>query len=266
MGIINATPDSFSDGGRFLRPDAAVAHGLEMEAQGAEILDVGGESTRPGAEAVSADEEAARVLPVIEGLKDAGTGCTISIDTSKAEVARAALGAGATIVNDVSALSDSEMARVCVDGEASLILMHMKGSPRTMQEDPTYGDVVAEVRDFLGERIEAAVGDGVPEEMILIDPGIGFGKTVEHNLELIDRLGELRSLRRPIVLGASRKSFIGRIGGGEASDRLGGTIAAGVLGLERGADVLRVHDVAPAREAILVAEAILGSRTDAAPA
>lgn len=260
MGIVNVTPDSFSDGGEFLRPEAAIAHGLELADQGAQILDIGGESTRPGAEAVSAEEELARVLPVIEGLFEAGTGCTLSIDTFKPEVAYAALGAGATIVNDVTALGDREMARACVDADASLILMHMKGTPRTMQEDPTYDDVVAEVRDFLAERIEIAVREGVPEEMILVDPGIGFGKAVEHNLELIDRLGELRTLGRPIVFGASRKSFIGKIGGGDASDRLGGTIAANVLGLERGADILRVHDVAPALEAMLVAKAIIGDQ------
>ena len=207
---------------------------------------------------MDASEEIDRVIPVIEGLIEAEVAASISIDTSKAQVAERALAAGATIVNDVTALGDPEMAGVCARAEAQLILMHMKGTPRTMQDDPTYEDVVAEVSEFLAARVASAVEAGIAEGRILIDPGIGFGKTVDHNLELIERLGELRSLGRLIVFGASRKSFIGKIGGGEAADRLGGTIAANVLALERGADVLRVHDVAPAREAVLVAEAIIG--------
>ena len=181
-----------------------------------------------------------------------------SIDTSKAQVAERALAAGATTVNDVTALGDPEMAGVCARAEAQVILMHMKGTPRTMQADPTYDDVVAEVSEFLAERVAVALEAGIAKERILVDPGIGFGKTVDHNLELIERLGELKALDRPIVFGASRKSFIGKIGGGEAADRLGGTVAANVIALERGADVLRVHEVAPAREAMLVAEAIIG--------
>jgi len=260
MGIVNVTPDSFSDGGAYLRPEAAIAHGLALAAAGADILDIGGESTRPGAAAVSAEEELRRVLPVIEGLVAAGTTCQVSIDTSKAEVAERALMAGATMVNDVTALGDPELATVCAEAEASLVLMHMQGTPRTMQEDPTYDDVVSEVRDHLAERVGSATSAGVPEEMILIDPGIGFGKTVEHNLELIDRLGELREIGRPVVVGASRKRFIGAITGREVGDRLGGSIAAAVLALARGADVLRVHDVGATRDAVLVAEAILGRR------
>jgi len=258
MGIVNVTPDSFSDGGRFLRAEAAIEHGVRMVEEGAAILDIGGESTRPGADAVDASEEIDRVIPVIEGLVNAEVAASISIDTSKAQVAERALAAGATTVNDVTALGDPEMAGVCARAEAQVILMHMKGTPRTMQADPTYDDVVAEVSEFLAERVAVALEAGIAKERILVDPGIGFGKTVDHNLELIERLGELKALDRPIVFGASRKSFIGKIGGGEAADRLGGTVAANVIALERGADVLRVHDVAPAREAMLVAEAIIG--------
>jgi len=260
MGIVNVTPDSFSDGGEFLDPERAVEHGLQLAADGADVLDIGGESTRPGAAEVSAEEELRRVIPVIEGLIAAGCTKAISIDTSKAAVAERALAAGAVIVNDVTALGDAGMAGVCARGSSSLILMHMKGTPRTMQEDPTYEDVVAEVREFLAAALERAVDDGVDEDRIWLDPGIGFGKTVEHNLELIDRLGELRSLGRPIVLGASRKRFIGTLTGREVGDRVGGTLAANVIGVARGAAMLRVHDVREAREALDVAEAILGVR------
>ena len=256
MGIVNVTPDSFSDGGEFLRPEDAIEHGLRLEREGAEILDVGGESTRPGAAAVSAADEIERVLPVIEGLAGAGTRCEISIDTSKAEVAERALAAGAGIVNDVTALADARMGAVVADAGASLVLMHMRGTPRTMQDDPRYEDVVADVRSHLWERMEVATEAGVPEGSIMVDPGIGFGKTTEHNLELIARLGELRRLGRPIVLGASRKSFIGRITGRDVGERLGGSIAAAVLGAARGADVLRVPDVAATRDAIAVAGAV----------
>lgn len=258
MGIVNVTPDSFSDGGDFLAPEAALAHGRELVEQGAEILDVGGESTRPGAAEVGVEEELERVLPVIEGL--AGAGVPISIDTSKAAVAERALEAGAEIVNDVTALGDPRMAEVCSRAGSGLILMHMKGTPRTMQRDPSYDDLIGEVSDFLATRLRAALDAGVREEGIWLDPGIGFGKTTEHNLELIDRLGELRDLGRPLVLGASRKSFLGGISGRDAKDRLGGSLAAGVVGLMRGADVLRVHDVHASRQAIDVATAILGSR------
>ena len=257
MGIVNVTPDSFSDGGEYLDSGAAIAHALELVAEGAEILDIGGESTRPGAAEVSAEEEIARVLPVIEGLS--GAGVPISIDTSKAAVAERALAAGATIVNDVTALGDPAMARVCADAGCGLILMHMRGTPRTMQEDPVYGDLLGEVGKFLAARLALALEAGVGEERIWLDPGIGFGKTVEHNLELIDRLGELRDLGRPLVLGASRKTFIGKISGREVGERIGGSIAAAVVGQLRGADVLRVHDVAATREAIAVTGAILGT-------
>jgi dihydropteroate synthase len=259
MGIVNVTPDSFSDGGLYLDAEAAIAHGRELLAQGADILDVGGESTRPGAQAVGADEEVRRVEPVVGAL--AGDGATISIDTSKVAVAEAALGAGATIVNDVTAFAaEPELADLCADRGCGVVLMHMQGTPRTMQEDPVYDDVVDDVKAFLAGRVEFAVGRGVDEERIWVDPGIGFGKTLDHNLELLRRLGELRDLGRPILIGTSRKSFIGTLTGRDAGDRLGGTIASNVIALMNGAEVFRVHDVRPVREALLVAEAVLGRR------
>ncbi len=257
MGVVNVTPASFSDGGLYLDPEAAVSHGCELAAAGAEILDVGGESTRPGAEPVEADEELRRVVPVIHGL--AGSGCGISVDTSKAAVAEAALEAGATIVNDVTALrGDPAMTSLCAGREVTVVLMHMLGDPRTMQRDPRYDDVVAEVKAFLAERLEAAVAAGIAEERVWLDPGIGFGKTPAHNLELLRRLGELRELGRPLVIGTSRKSFIGKVDGPAAGERLGGTIASSVLAAAEGAEVLRVHDVAEMRQALAVATAILG--------
>ena len=257
MGVVNVTPDSFSDGGLYLDPDRAIAHGEELAAAGAAILDVGGESTRPGAEPVDAMTERGRIEPVIAAL--AGAGHTVSVDTSKASVAEAALDAGAAIVNDVTALrGDVEMAALCGDREPTVVLMHMRGEPRTMQRDPAYDDVVAEVKAFLLERMERAVGAGIAEERIWLDPGIGFGKTIDHNLELLRRLGELAALGRPLVVGTSRKSFIGRLDGSAADERLGGTIASSVLAAAEGADVLRVHDVAEANQALAVATAILG--------
>ncbi len=299
MGIVNVTPDSFSDGGAFLQADAAIAHGLELVGEGAEILDIGGESTRPGAEPVSEQEELRRVAPVIEGLAIATAidatparrptaadprtpvhpatlaspatpmRVQISIDTAKAKVAAAALRAGASLVNDVSALrADPEMAGVIADSGAECCLMHMLGGPRTMQRNPRYGDVVDEVKAFLEERLRFAVGAGVAEERIMLDPGIGFGKTVAHNLELLLRLHELSALGRPLVIGTSRKRFLGQIAADaaglaeplDAQHRLAGTIATNVLALERGARVFRVHDVAPVREALAVAAATLGGR------
>jgi dihydropteroate synthase len=257
MGVVNVTPDSFSDGGLYLDPGKAISHGVDLARAGAAILDVGGESTRPGAQAVSLEEELRRVLPVVEGL--AGVGAVISVDTSKAAVAEATLDVGAEIVNDVTALTgDAEMAALCADREATVILMHMAGSPRTMQEDPSYGDVVVEVKAFLAARLEAAVAAGIAEERIWLDPGIGFGKTPEHNLELLRRLAELGELGRPLVIGTSRKSFIGGVDGSAASERLGGTIASSVLAAAEGAEVLRVHDVAEVGQALAVATAILG--------
>ncbi len=262
MGIVNVTPDSFSDGGLFLDPDVAIAHGRELAAAGADLLDIGGESTRPGAPAVTAAEELERVGPVVAALTGpGGAGIPVSIDTAKAVVAEAALDAGAEIVNDVTALRfDPELAGLCAERGCTVVLMHMQGDPRTMQDDPRYSDVVDEVRAFLAERIAAAVAAGVDERSIWVDPGIGFGKTVEHNLDLLRRLGELRELGRPIVIGTSRKRFLGALTGREVGDRLGGSIASNVLGLRAGADVFRVHDVAELRQALDAAAILLGRR------
>jgi dihydropteroate synthase len=259
MGIVNVTPDSFSDGGLYLDREAAIAHGIELAAEGARILDIGGESTRPGAEAVDAELERERTEPVVAALAGPdGPGAEISIDTSKASVALVALDAGATIVNDVTALrADPELAAVCGERGPIVVLMHMQGTPRTMQENPTYDDVVDDVRAFLAERIEVAMAAGVDESRIWVDPGIGFGKTLAHNLELLRRLGELRELGRPIVVGSSRKSFIGALTGRAASERLGGTVASNVLALAAGADVFRVHDVREVKRGLAVAAAIL---------
>jgi dihydropteroate synthase len=261
MGVINVTPDSFSDGGRYLDPEVAVAHGVRLESEGAAILDVGGESTRPAADEVPADEELRRVLPVVEGLREV-TRAQISIDTSKAEVAEAALDAGATLVNDVTALrGDPRMAEVVATSGAECCLMHMLGNPRTMQRDPRYQDVVAEVKAFLEERLSVAVEAGIPEERILLDPGIGFGKTAEHNLELLARLDELVELGRPVVIGTSNKSFLGRITGRPLGQRLAGTIATCVVAYERGARVFRVHEAAPVGDALAVTAATVATWT-----
>jgi dihydropteroate synthase len=261
MGVVNVTPDSFSDGGRFFEAGAAIDHGLGLAADGAAILDIGGESTRPGADPVPAAEELRRVVPVIEALAArAPAGTRISIDTTKSEVAAAALDAGAAIVNDVSAFRfDPDLAGLTADRGVDCVLMHMLGEPRTMQEDPRYDDVVDEVRAFLEERLDAAVAAGVAEERVWLDPGIGFGKTVEHNLELLRRLNEIVAIGRPVVVGTSRKRFIGTLTGGKPEDqRLPGTIATNVLALERGASVFRVHDVAEVRDALRVAAATVG--------
>lgn len=260
MGVVNVTPDSFSDGGLFLDPDVAVGHGLELDAEGAAILDIGGESTRPRAAPVGAEEELRRVLPVITGLVSAGVGAQISIDTSKAVVAAEALRAGATIVNDVTALrGDPEMGSVVASTGAALCLMHMLGDPRTMQEDPRYDDVVGEVKAFLEERMDVAIAAGVPEERIILDPGIGFGKTVAHNLELLRRLDELVAIGRPVLIGTSRKSFLGRITGRDVDHRLAATIATNVLAYTRGAQIFRVHEVAPIHDALTVAVATVSA-------
>ena len=254
MGIVNVTPDSFSDGGLFLDAEAAIAHGRELATEGAQILDIGGESTRPGAEPVGVDEEIRRVVPVIEALADGGA--RISIDTTKAEVARRALAAGATIVNDVAAFRfDPELATVTAEAGATCVLMHMLGEPRTMQVDPRYDEVVSDVKAFLEERLAYAIAQGVPEEKVWLDPGIGFGKTLEHNLELIARLDEIVAIGRPVVFGASRKSFLGKLTGRLVDERLAGTIAANIIAHERGARVFRVHDVAATVDALKVAGA-----------
>jgi dihydropteroate synthase len=272
MGIVNVTPDSFSDGGLFLDAPAAIAHGVELVSQGAHILDIGGESTRPGAEPVGVQEELRRVLPVVEALAQQVGDTQISIDTSKAAVARAALDAGATLVNDVSALrADPEMVSVVAGSGAECCLMHMLGEPHTMQRGvggSSYNDVVDDVRAFLEQRMAFAVGEGIDEDRILLDPGIGFGKTVEHNLALLRRLDEIVALGRPVVIGTSRKSFLGRIAAdaGSAPEqvapdaRLPGTIATNVIALERGARVFRVHDVAPVAGALAVTAATLSGK------
>ncbi len=260
MGVVNVTPDSFSDGGRFLDADAAIVHGRRLAGEGADILDVGGESTRPGAEPVSEREELARVLPVLEGLA-ASTTAALSIDTSKVWVARAAIDAGATLVNDVTAFrAEPALAGLVAERGVRCCLMHMLGEPRTMQDDPRYDDVVSDVKSFLEERMAFAVTEGVSEERIMLDPGIGFGKQLEHNLELLRRLDELVAIGRPVVVGTSRKSFLGAITGREVDERLPGTIATNVLALERGATVFRVHDVAPMRDALEVALATVSPR------
>jgi len=258
MGVLNVTPDSFSDGGRFLDSAAAVAHGRALEAEGADIIDVGGESTRPGAKAVSVEEELRRVVPAIEGLVAAGAQAQLSIDTSKRAVAAAAVAAGATYVNDVTAFrADPELAALVAEGGLDCCLMHMRGEPRTMQAEARYDDVVADVKAFLEERLAAAVAAGIPEERVQLDPGIGFGKTLEHNLELLRRLGEIAAIGRPVVLGTSRKSFIGRLTGRDVAGRVHGTVATCVLGYERGARVFRVHDVAAVHDGLSVAAATL---------
>ncbi len=256
MGVVNVTPDSFSDGGQYMDPAAAIRHGEELVRDGAEILDVGGESTRPGAVEVDEAEELRRVEPVVAALSGKAT---VSIDTSKPAVAEAALDAGALIVNDVTAFQrDPEMAALCAERGVGVVLMHMPGNPRTMQDDPRYEDVVDDVKAFLAARMEFAVGEGVAEERVWLDPGIGFGKTLEHNLELLRRLGELRELGRPLVIGTSRKSFIGKVDGSDVDGRIGGSIASSVLAAAEGADVLRVHDVAEMAQALTVARAVLG--------
>ncbi len=261
MGVVNVTPDSFSDDGHYLDSAAAVAHGIQLETEGATILDIGGESTRPGAMPVPEDEELRRVIPVIEGLISAQTRAQISIDTSKAAVAAAALDVGATLVNDVTALrGDPRMAELVAEREVDLCLMHMLGEPRTMQLDPSYENVVDDVKAFLQARMTAAITAGVQESRILIDPGIGFGKTVAHNLELLRRLDELVALGRPVVVGTSRKSFLGKLTGREVDDRVAGTIATNVLAYERGARIFRVHDVAPVHDALQVAAATVSAQ------
>lgn len=260
MGVINVTPDSFSDGGSFRNAEAAIAHGLRLAGEGAEILDIGGESTRPGSGAVPVGEELRRVLPVIEGLAGQ-TPAALSIDTSKAEVARAAVQAGAEIINDVTALrGDGDMARVGAESGAGVVLMHMRGTPRTMQEDPHYDAVARDVADFLRGRLDAAQAAGIARDRLAVDPGIGFGKTAEHNLELIASLATFAGLGCPVVLGVSRKSFLAAAAGcPDIADRDAPTVALTSLGRELGARIFRVHAVRPNAEALRMTEAILGA-------
>ena len=256
MGVVNVTPDSFSDGGAFDDDVSAIAHARRLVSEGAAIVDVGGESTRPGAAPVPVAAELERVIPVIEGVAGLNLAAQISIDTMKLEVAEAALDAGASYVNDVTAFRhEPELAGLVADRGVDCCLMHMLGEPRTMQDDPRYDDVVDDVKAFLEERMAAAVKAGVREERIQLDPGIGFGKTLEHNLELLRRLDELAALGRPIVIGTSRKSFLGRLTGRDVTERAYATAATSVIAYERGARVFRVHDVAATADALAVAAA-----------
>jgi dihydropteroate synthase len=258
MGVLNVTPDSFSDGGDFFDPERAAARAATMLDEGAQIIDVGGESTRPGSDPVSPEEEARRVVPVIREIMAERPDAIVSVDTYRSGTAEAALEAGARVVNDVTALrGDPRLADVVAGARCPVVLMHMLGEPKTMQSDPRYGDVVREVRDFLAARAEDAIAAGVEEENVILDPGIGFGKTLEHNLALLNDLDSIVELGFPVLVGASRKSFIGRITGvEEAKDRLFGTVAASVIAYERGATLFRVHDVRANREALAVAGAV----------
>jgi dihydropteroate synthase len=256
MGVVNVTPDSFSDGGVLTDEVAAIAHARRLVSEGAAIVDVGGESTRPGAAPVPVAEELERVIPVVEGVAGLGLPAQISIDTMKLVVAEAALDAGASYVNDVTAFRhEPELAALVAERGVDCCLMHMLGEPRTMQDDPRYDDVVDDVKAFLEERLNAATRAGIAEERIHLDPGIGFGKTLEHNLELLRRLDELTSLGRPIVIGTSRKSFLGRLTGRDVTERVHATVATSVIAFERGARVFRVHDVAATADALAVAAA-----------
>jgi dihydropteroate synthase len=260
MGVLNITPDSFSDGGFYFDKEKAIAQGIQLMEEGADMLDIGGESTRPGAKSVSVQEEAGRVLPVIAALR-AQTDIPISIDTTKAEVAREALAAGANILNDISALRfDPKLMQLAAEKNVPVILMHMQGMPKTMQIAPYYKNLLSEIKEFLAERMHIAESAGIKKENIIIDPGIGFGKTLEHNLSLIKHLNFLEELDRPILVGISRKAFIGKILDLPPHERLEGTIAAGLLSMQQGAHILRVHDVAALKRAVQVAEAIMLDR------
>ena len=258
MGILNITPDSFSDGGRFFDADRAVAQAERMAEEGADLIDVGGESTRPGSDPVSAEEEARRIIPVIERVV-ARTKVPVSVDTTRATTAEKALDAGAQMVNDVSALrADARMGPLVAERGAPVALMHMLGTPKTMQTNPTYDDVVSDIRTFLAGRVAAAEAFGIPREQIVIDPGFGFGKTLEHNLELLRRLDEFAELRLPVMIGTSRKSMLGRILDAAPDERVNGTSATTAVAVERGAVMVRVHDVRPALDVVKVMAAVQG--------
>lgn len=264
QAVLNVTPDSFSDGGRFLagdHPSRAVEAGLALLEEGADIIDVGGESSRPGADPVDVNEELRRVVPVVEAL--AGAGATISVDTVKAAVAREAVGAGAVIVNDISAGSiDEQLLPTVAELDVGYIVMHMQGTPRTMQRDPTYGDVVAEVTGFLRGQLQRLATFGIAAERVIVDPGLGFGKTAQHNLALLARLDEVAALGRPVLIGASRKSFLGQVTGQEiAAQRLEASLAAATIAVLNGARVVRVHDVAATRHAVAVADAVVAQQS-----
>jgi len=256
MGIVNVTPDSFSDGGRYFSVERAVEHGLRLVEEGADILDVGGESTRPGAEEVAVGEELERVLPVLDGLRRGGV--PLSVDTMKPAVMAEALAAGAAMVNDVRALREPGALQAVAASGAAVCLMHMQGAPRTMQQAPRYDDVVAEVKGFLLGRVRAALEAGIVRERLVIDPGFGFGKTLGHNLELLRRLGEFADLKLPLLAGLSRKSMIGALTGAAVEERVYGSVAAAMLAVQKGARIVRVHDVKATRDALAVLEAVEG--------
>jgi dihydropteroate synthase len=256
MGVVNVTPDSFSDGGRFLDARHAVGHARALIAEGADLLDIGGESTRPGAAAVALDEERRRVLPVLEALADCGV--PVSVDTQKPQLMREALAAGAAMVNDINALAAPGAIEAVAGSGAAVCLMHMRGEPRTMQHDPRYGDVVAEVRAFLEARVRAVEAAGIGRERIVIDPGFGFGKTFEHNLELLRALGQFAGLGLPVLAGLSRKSMLGAITGRAVGERLFASVAAALIAAQKGAAIVRVHDVAATRDALAVWSAVRG--------
>jgi dihydropteroate synthase len=257
MGIVNVTPDSFSDGGKFLEPEAAVDRALQLEGEGARIIDIGGESTRPGAQPVEIDEELLRVVPIVARLVRQSQ-VLISIDTTKAQVARAALEAGAHIVNDISGLIfDPQMPKICADANAGVICMHIRGTPQTMQDDPRYDDVVADVRGFLDARLSALERLGISRRQVVIDPGIGFGKTADHNLEILGNIGRFRSLGRPVCIGHSRKRFLKKLFGRPVDERQFATIGVAVAVALQGAEIIRVHDVAATRDAILACRTVL---------
>jgi len=260
MGILNLTPDSFSDGGLFNTTDQAIAQALKLQSDGADILDIGGESTRPGAASVSLDEELSRTIPVIKSLADKIT-IPISIDTTKAEVARQALEAGADIVNDISGLTfDRDMMSVCRDYDAGICLMHIQGTPQTMQQSPTYGDVVAEVTEFLQQQVDRCLMAGIAPERICVDPGIGFGKTAEHNLSLLKSIERLQtSLQRPVLIGHSRKRFLAKILGRPVEEREAGTVGVSIALAEQGTDVLRIHDVRAVKDALVAWDTVRNS-------
>jgi dihydropteroate synthase len=256
MGIVNVTPDSFSDGGQFLDSNVAIKHGIKLASEGADILDIGGESTRPGSEAVSQEDELKRVIPVIEGFVSE-VDVPISIDTCKSEVARLAIEAGACIVNDISAMRfDPKIADVAAEHKVPIILMHMKGTPKNMQKDPEYEDVMGEISGFLKERVDFAQSKGISKDQIIVDPGIGFGKTIKHNYDIIKNLKELKVLKQPILMGTSRKSFIGKTLDLDVDDRLEGTLATVTMSIINGADIVRVHDVCESKRTARMTDAI----------
>ena len=258
MGILNVTPDSFSDGGKFNTMEKAIAHALQLVEEGADILDIGGESTRPGATPVPLDEELKRVIPVIEGLRDVGV--PLSIDTYKPQVMQAAITAGADIVNDVCALREPQALEIVAASQAGVCLMHMQGRPQTMQADPQYDDVVSEVRDFLKDRLNAAVQAGIDRSRIVLDPGFGFGKRTAHNLTLLNHLNDIQALGLPLLIGLSRKSVLGQVVGSSVDERVHASIAASVVSVMKGANIVRVHDVKPTIDALKIVQAVMNEK------